>query len=372
MNFNRLGKLNELLTDNLKRKPTIILDSNPEQAYRVSGTANDIVVGIDAEEWVIPDELKLFITDVAKRNISNEEKILEIYQRLCEDYTYDDNVLSYIKKSDYETFFLPDAYGRETDSTWKKNRQKHNRRNCFEISRILAKSIDEIIKLSGYSEKYDVCIIWDEINTHYFVGVCCDEYYVSLDLDDFTQIKDLTRIKTGLTLEGIKILEDSSDKFGTIIKKFNNDRSKSAKDHIQKKREKLNADCNGDDEKFATTNNSTDLDDIIFLQYTVQILKEDYNLDSAGIYEYLKEIIDTKIGIRFRKKLWKEVENEPGIGTRYTRCLLVNINNISYIIDVTKDKPSEIFQRFDEKQNSKFIPFKEMERDWDNDPYDGR
>lgn len=30
MNFNRIGKLNELLTYNLKRKPTIMLDSNPD------------------------------------------------------------------------------------------------------------------------------------------------------------------------------------------------------------------------------------------------------------------------------------------------------------------------------------------------------
>lgn len=375
MNFNRLGKLNDLLTSDLKRKPTIILDPNPEQSYRISGTANDIVLGIDADEWVIPDELKPFITDVARSDISNEEKILKIYQKLCEDYTYDDNVLSYIKKNDDETFFLPDAYGRETDSTWKKNRQKHNRRSCFEISRILAKSINEVIKLSGYSSNYDVCIIWDETNTHYFVGLASNEYYVSLDLDDFTQMKDLTRMKTGLTLEGIKILEDPSDKFGTVVKKFNNDRSKNAKDYIKQKREKLNQDNHVND-KNTEPNDSIDSDDINFLQYTVQILKEDYNLDSAGIYEYLKEIVDTKMGARFRKKVWKEVENDPGIGTRYTRCLIVTINDIPYMIDVTKDNPSEIFQRFDEKeleeQSSKFIPYKELVRDWEEDPYDGR
>lgn len=375
MNFNRLGKLNNLVTNDLKRKPTIILDPNPDQLYRISGTADDIVVGIDDDEWVIPDELKPFIIDVAKSNASNEEKILKIYQELCENYTYDDNVLSYIKKNDDETFFLPDAYGRETDASWKENRQKHNRRNCFEISRILAKSINEVIKLSGYSTNYDVCILWDEANTHYFVGVACNYYYVSLDLDDFTQIKDLTRMKTGLTLEGIKILEDPSDKFGSVIKKFNKDRSKNAKDHIQKKRENLSQGYNKD-EKIKNSNDNIDLDDINFIQYAVQILKEEYNLDSAGIFEYLKEIVDTKMGARFRKKVWKEVENEPGIGTRYTRCLIVTINDNPFIIDVTKDKPNEIFRKFDEKQieeeKSKVISFKEMSRDWENDPYDGR
>ena len=376
MNFNRLGKLNELLTNDLKRKPTIILDPNPEQSYRISGTADDIVVGIDADEWVIPDELKPFIIRVAGSNVSDEEKILKVYQKLCEYYTYDDNVLSYIKKNEDDTFFLPDEYGRETNSSWKENRQKHNRRNCFEISRILAKSINEVIKLSGHSKNYDICIIWDEANTHYFVGLACNNYYVSLDLDDFTQIKDLTRAKTELTLEGIKILEDSSDRFGKVIKEINNERAKISKDYIQEKIEMLNLDDNMDETKVKAEDDDSISDDKRFLQYTIQILKEDYNLDSAGIYEYLKENVDTKLGAKFRKKVWKEIENNPGKGKRYTRCLIVNIDDSSYIIDVTKDNPNEIFQQFDEreleKQESKIIPFKEMSRDWNKDPYDGR
>ena len=44
MNFNIISKLSELLTNELKRKPTIILDPNPEKSYRVSGTVNDIVM----------------------------------------------------------------------------------------------------------------------------------------------------------------------------------------------------------------------------------------------------------------------------------------------------------------------------------------
>ena len=375
MNFNRIGKLDELLTNELKRKPTIILDPNPEQSYRISGTVNDLVIGIDADEWVIPDELKPFIIEVAENNISDEEKILKVYQKLCEDYTYDDNILSYIKKNDDDTFFLPDEYGRETDASWKENRQKHNRRNCFEISRILAKSITEIVKLSGNAKNYDVCIIWDEANAHYFVGLACNNYYVSLDLDDFKQIKDFTRAKTGLTLEGIKILEDTNDKFGKVIKEINSDRAKIAKEYMQEKIQMLNSDDSKDESKVKAEDDSIS-DNKRFLQYVIQILKEDYNLDSAGIYEYLKEIVDTKLGAKFRKKVWKEIENNPGKGKRYTRCLIVNIEDNSYLIDVTKDSPNEIFQQFDEreleKQESKIIPFKEMTRDWNKDPYDGR
>lgn len=207
--------------------------------------------------------------------------------------------------------------------------------------------------------------------------IACNEYCALLDLDDFTQIKDLTRVKTGLTIEGIKILEDPYDKFGPVLEKLNESRGKIAKDYIEEKREKSNKKNNENSEEIETSeNDNIDSDDISFLQYTVQILKEDYNLDSAGIYEFLKEVVDTKIGVRFRKKVWMEVENEPGVGTRYTRCLIVYIDDILYIIDVTKDNPKEIFRQFDEKEledtNSKIIRFKEMFRNWKEDPYDGR
>ena len=377
MNFNRISKLSELLTNELKRKPTIILDPNPEKSYRVSGTVNDIVMAIDADDWEIPEELRSYVERLAREDINIEEKIMQIYQKLCNDYTYDDNVLSYIKKNDDESFFIPDQYGRETDSSWKENRSKHNRRNCFEISRILAKAIDEVIRLSGQSRNYDTCIAWDEANTHYFVGIASKEFYVSLDLDDFTQIKDLTRMKTGLTLDGIKILSDPHGKFEKVIKKINEGRSEFAKDHITAKAEEIRKKEKSDVESnYDLVEEDIEADDLKFIKYAVQILKEGYDLDSAGMYEYLKEIIDTKIGPKSRKKVWKEVENTPGVGIRYTRCLIVNIDGISYLIDVTRDDAKEIIRKFDKREfedpNAKVIPFKKMKREWSSDPYDGR
>ena len=112
------------------------------------------------------------------------------------------------------------------------------------------------------------------------------------------------------------------------------------------------------------------------MQYAIQILRDEYDLDSAGMFEYIKEIVDTKIGARSRKKVWKEVENNPGVGTRYTRCLVVTIDDIPYIIDVTKENASEVFRRFDFEElrepNAKVKSFKEMDRNWEDDPYDGR
>lgn len=376
MNFTRLSKLSNLVTNDLKRKPTIIFEPNRSGPIRMFGMANDLALNIDGDNWTIPNDLQPFLKDLAKSSDSIEEKILKIYIKLCEDYTYDDNVLSYIQKNDDETFFLPDEYGRSPDSAWKEKRKLHKRRNCFEISRILAKSINEILKQDGKSGKYDVCILWDEAVTHYFVGLVCNEYCLSLDLDDFTQIKDLTRIKTGLTIEGIKILDDPSYKFSSALRRFNDGRSKIAKKHIEDKRKESEQEynANNNSEIFSELS-SICSDDVQFLRYAIQILKEDYNLDSAGIFEYLKEIIDTKISARSRKKVWKEIENNPGTGIRYTRCLIVKIDDVQYIIDVTKEKADEIFREFNPEEmhepNAKVKPFN-LGRNWDEDPYDGR
>ena len=136
MNFTRISKLSNLVTNNLKRKPTIILDPNNSNPFRISGTANNISVTVDVDEWILPDYLKDFIKKLCQSDLNVEERILKLYERICLDYIYDDNVLSYIRKNDDDTFYLPDNYGRRTNSSWKEKRSEHNRRNCFEISRI--------------------------------------------------------------------------------------------------------------------------------------------------------------------------------------------------------------------------------------------
>ena len=136
--------------------------------------------------------------------------------RDCYDYVYDDNLISYIQKVDDDIFSLPDWYGRNVDKEWEKNREKHNRRICFELSRYLVESLNELFK---NDENYNSCILWNKNLTHYFVGLTSNEYSLAIDLDDFFRIKDLTRVKTGLTLEGITILEDDKDKFKNVLDK---------------------------------------------------------------------------------------------------------------------------------------------------------
>ena len=339
MNFNRIGKLNDLLTYDLKRKPTIMLEPNPEHSYRVSGTANDIMLGIDTEEWEIPDELKPFVEELAKSDISNEEKILKIYQRLCEDYTYDDNVLSYIRKNDDESFFLPDEYGRKTNPEWKENRKKHNRRVCYEFARLYAKAINELLR---DNHNLEAVMVGDKENLHYVVGLTGNDYSVILDLDNFNKIKDLTRLKLGLTINGITILRDDFGKFQKALDNFNKDRL----DELAEVKEI--------EEKFKGK------DDIKYFKSVIDILKK-YNIDSQGFFEYMRAKIEQeKIKI---EKIWKEVKGSSE--RRYLRCLIFSFNYKTYLLDSDEKTLSEVDK---EKLDKKVFIFNPEENEY---PYYG-
>lgn len=353
-NMDKLIKLNDLVTTAFRRKHIIVLDPKKNHENQESLNANTIY---DKVGWKIPDEIRAMVEELAKNNqLSDEEKILLIYDKLCRDYVYDDNVLSYIQKSDDDSYNLPDRYGREIGEEWEKNREQHNRRVCYEVSRYLAKALRELFK---DKEKYDVCILWDRSLTHYFVGLTCDEYSITLDLDDFNNIKDLTRIKTGLTAEGIVILEDNEGKFKSVLDKFNESRSEEA---IEKIESEIANNTNALNQNEGAPNSIPleENDDIVFLKNAIEILKEKYNIDSQGLYEYMKEIVDIKLGPEARKKVWKEIKGKTHEETRYMRCLLLDIDGQRYIIDVDK----MLLRSFDEeelkREDRDFIPYKEL------------
>lgn len=230
---NKLRKFNNLLSRHSQRKHILVLDPNGK--YKNNEQLNEDVV-YDKADWKIPESVSTWVNELEKKSMfSTEEKILLLYQKLCKDYTYDDNLISYIRKSDDDTFLLPDWYGRDVDSSWEENREQHNRRVCFELSRYLVTALNELLK---NQEGYNTCILWDKGLTHYFVALTSKEYSITLDLDDFNNIKDLTRIKAGLTAEGIKIWEDENNKFKNVLDKFNENKAKYS---IEKIDEDINA-----------------------------------------------------------------------------------------------------------------------------------
>ena len=204
--------------------------------------------------------------------------------------------------------------------------------------------------------------MWNKNLTHYFVGLTSNEYSLAIDLDDFFRIKDLTRVKTGLTLEGITILEDDKDKFKNVLDKFNEGRNEFAIKRIENKIAETAESEIKDEEK--------ESEEVSFLKKAVEILKED-GLDSQGIFEYMKEIIDISIGKENREKIWKKIDGQNRESTRYIRGVVVNIDGKKYLIDGEEARIRPFDEKeFDEKR-TRFVPNKELTRGG-FDYYDGK
>ena len=366
VNIKKLTELNDLVAMSFRRKHVTVL--NPDKKDSTIEGLDDHII-YDKVEWNITDEFKEWIDKLSKNeDLSNEEKILAIYEKICQDYVYDDNLISYIKKVDVDTFSVPDWYGRNVDSEWEKNREEHNRRVCFELARYLAKGLTELLK---DNDDFNICILWNKELTHYFVGLTCNDYSVTLDLDDFFNIKDLTRLKTGLTAQGIKILDDSENKFTNALNSFNEGKLEHTIKKIQQDIDENESSQNEkEDDKSSCEIEKDEDEDIVFLTKAMEILSQKYNIDSQGIFEYLKEIVDIRLGPE-RKKVWKKIEGNTEESTRYIRCLLVNIGTKKYLIDVD-EKTIRPFEKEDfENKRATFIPYNALMRNSFN-YYDGR
>lgn len=277
----------------------------------------------DQVKWEIEEPLQDLVKTLLKdKTLNFEEKILSIYKYICLNYIYDVNVLYFFKKdcSDPENikYIAVDWYGRIIDERWKDNRKKHNRRICYEFARFYAKAINEL--LDG-NDKLEAFMVGDKENLHYTVGLTGEDYSVILDLDDFNNLKDLTRLKLGLTIKGIKILRDNTGKMQKAIDEFNKDRLIELIEVEETKKKYKGKDT------------------IKYFNSIKDILKS-YNIDSQGFFEYMRAIIEQEeIEI---EKIWKEVKgsNEK----RYERCLIFNFNSNTYLLD-SVDKTLNIINK---------------------------
>ena len=198
----------------------IILEPNRE--------LTDDWIEYDKVKWEIEDSMQKLVDNLVKdESMKVEDKILSIYNHICLNYVYDGNVLYFFRRDESDInnikYIAVDWYGRIVGPEWIEKRKKHNRRICYEFSRFFAKAINEVLKPQ---DKLEAFMIGDKENLHYSVGLTGEEYSLILDLDDFNKLKDLTRLKLGLTLEGIKILRDNSGKFQKFIDRFNEDKLK--------------------------------------------------------------------------------------------------------------------------------------------------
>lgn len=266
----------------------------------------------DQVRWKMEEGISKLVEKLLKESsMSFEKKILEVYKYICLNYVYDANVLYFFKRDDSDInnikYIAVDWYGRIVGKDWIEKRQKHNRRICYEFARFYAKAIN--VLLDG-NDKLEAFMLGDKENLHYVVGLTGDEYSVILDLDDFNSIKDLTRVKFGLTIKGIKILRDESGKFKQAVDKFNGG-----------KREELA-------EIEEAKKNLKDKSLIEYFNNVAQILKN-RNIDAQGFFEYIRAIVENE-GIKI-EKIWKEDKVAPE--KRYERCIIFEFDGKTYLID---------------------------------------
>ena len=175
-----------------------------------------------------------------------------------------------------------------------------------------------------------------------------------------------------MTLKGIEILEDKEGKFKQALEEFNSEKEEQALEKIENEiEEKENSKKSSDNIEKQDNEQVEDIienENVIFCKKVIEILNKKYHLDSQGIFEYMKEILDIKLGKENRAKIWKRIDGET---TRYIRCLIFNIGNQKYLIDTD----ASVVRPFDENEltekRTHFIAYKDLSRGG-FDYYDGR
>ena len=292
------------------------LDGNYKIVLEPNRNLNEEWIEYDTVNWEIEDRMKDFMDKLLRtKSISLEEKIIKEYEFICLNYVYDANVLYFFKRDESDPinikYIAVDWYGRVVGQEWIEKRKNHNRRICYEFSRFFAKAINVLIENS----ETEALIVGDRENTHYVVGVIGKDYSVILDPDDFNGIKDLTRLKMGLTIKGIHILRDEKKIFKNVVDEFNKDRLEELKEIEEAKENLKNKD---------------------FIAYINEAIKavNKYNIDSQGFFEYIRYLIEES-GIKI-EKIWKE--DMKAKEKRYERCLYFEYNNKTYLLDsINKD-----------------------------------
>ena len=313
MNNNYVENFYKEICQELEGDYKIIIEPNRNLTYNW--------VEYDAVKWELDKPIQKLVEKLIKNTkLTFEEKILKVYEFICLNYIYDDNVLYFFKKdtSDLDNikYIAVDWYGRIIDEQWKENRKKHNRRICYEFSRFYAKAINELRENENDCEAF---MLGDKENLHYVTVLSGKDYSLILDLDDFNKIKDLTRLKLGLTINGIKILRDDKEKFETELSKFNKNRPIELHE-VQEIKEILQ-----------------EKETIKYFRKVLDILRS-YSIDSQGCFEYMRAMIEDN-GIEV-EKIWKQIKDSDE--KRHVRCLIFDFKTKTYLLDTVEKTLTEI------------------------------
>ena len=266
----------------------------------------------DVVKWEIENPVQELVNNLTlDKTLSLEEKIIKVYEFICLNYVYDANVLYFFRTDSSQPnniqYIPADWYGRIIGQDWIEHRKKHNRRICYEFSRCYAKAINTLI---NGKQDLEAFILSDKGNTHYVVGLAGKKYNAILDQDDFNSIKDLTRLKMGLTIKGIHILKDKTRELTDVLNNYNKNRLNEL-EKIELAKMELK-----------------DKDFIKYINIAINSINQ-YNIDAQGFFEYIRSVIENE-GIKI-EKIWKEdIKNDE---KRYERCLYFEYKNETYLLD---------------------------------------
>ena len=182
--------------------------------------------------WSINEELYNAIFQKMPKNLSNEEKVMYIYCELCKELTYDEGYF-FKEHMEEDAKYKPNFFKEHLESI-----KPGSKVTCYDFSRIMAKMINDL------GEDTEALIFSQgENGNHYSVVFYTDDIIARLEAIQARTggTNDLMKIKNGIELEGIDVLEDKNNLMKKAIENVYpqvfGKKQMSMKDYIQKLQE---------------------------------------------------------------------------------------------------------------------------------------
>ena len=148
-------------------------------------------------KWIINESLYTCIYNKMPKDVSIEEKIMYIYCKLCKELVYDEGYL-------YNDEFDGKKYTSKFSKEHLENIKPNSKVTCWDFARIYTKLVNEI-------DKVDAMILVQNNNGEHF-STLVNTKNISVLLEAINikngEANDLMKMKSGLCIEGIEIIND--------------------------------------------------------------------------------------------------------------------------------------------------------------------
>ena len=168
----------------------------------------------DEPDWNVNEQLKENIIGDMPHDLTDEDKIVYIYSKMCKTLLYDERYTLREKMNN-------NTYTSDFNKEHIENIKPGDKITCFDFSRIAVKLIDETTKDT------DAVVIIEGVNKgHFEVGVSTLKGVATLEAinimesgESTSKVNDLLRAKIGTQLQGIKQIEGEDGVFENSLNK---------------------------------------------------------------------------------------------------------------------------------------------------------